>query len=343
MPFATEFDAVYEFVIKPALSEAGFKVVERADEAANQQLIMRDVIANIEKAHLIVADLTEGNPNVLYELGVAHALNRPVVLLTQDIENLPFDLASYRVIPYATQLGDAHRARDNLAKVAQGALSGDTLFSSPVSDALGSAVSLPSAIAIGSDDEELPGLLDHAEEVESRLGDLTASLGRITKHTEDLGNSMERSSGRITEADESGQQLTPREVRRFLGEVTEDLDRYVSELSAENDTYEALLGPLESSLEGLISLHLADTDEQRAQLEESLDSLSNLRKAVQDGLVGLEAMETSVSSLPPIERRFNRAQRSVVRELSRLKGLIRRTEAIAERAEELGRTRLDAA
>ena len=303
---------------------------------------MRDVIGSIQNAHLVVADLTEGNPNVLYELGVAHALNRPVVLLTQDIEGLPFNLASYRVIPYATQLGDAHRARDNLTKVARGALSGDTLFSSPVSDALGAAVSLPSTVDTAGDDE-LPGLLDHAEEVENKLSALTSSLERITRHTGDFGSSMERSGARITETDSTGQQLTPSEIRQFLGEVTHDMDRYVTALSKENNTYESILEPLESSLEGLISLHFAETKEQRKQLEESLDSLAALRESVQEGLEGLDAMESSVSSLPPIERRFNRAQRSVLRELSRLKGLIQRTDAIAGRAEEMGRSRLASA
>ena len=344
MPFTAELDAVYEFVIKPALDDAGFKAVHRADESANQQLIMRDVIAGIDEAQLIIADVTGGNPNVLYELGVAHALNRPVIMMTQSIEQLPFDLASYRVIPYTTQLGDAHRARSALAKVATSALKGDTLFSSPVSDALGTTVIHPGLTNSEGDEEENPlGLLDYAEEVENQLNQMTASLARLTEHTGQLGRSMEESTERITEVGSDGKQLTPRQIRQFLGVVTADINKFVSDLTVENDTYESLLAPLESSLEGLISLQSVETAEQRDQLEENLTSLSALREATKQGLEGLAALESSISSLPPIERRFNRAQRDGTREINRLIALIKKTEAITERAEMIGRSRLQPA
>ena len=344
MPFTAELDPVYEFVIKPALDDAGFKAVLRADESANQQLIMRDVIVSIDEAQLIIADLTGGNPNVFYELGVAHALNRPVILMTQSIEELPFDLASYRVIQYTTQLGDAHRARSALAKVAMSAFTGDTLFSSPVSDALGITVTHPSLTDSDGDEGENPlGLLDYSDEANKLLLKMSASLGRITGHTEQLGNSMKESTERLTEVGSDRKQLTPREVRRFLGTVTDDMMKFVSDLTVENDTYESILTPLESSLEGLISLQFVGTAKQRDQLEDSMTSLSALREAIRGGLEGLAELESSISSLPPMERRFNRAQRDGTREINRLIALIKKTDAIAKRTEIIGRSRLQPA
>ena len=344
MPFGAELDAVYEFVIKPALDDAGFKAVHRADESANQQLIMRDVIASINQAQLIIADVTGGNPNVLYELGVAHALNRPVIMMTQSIEELPFDLASYRVIKYTTQLGDAHRARSELAKVAMNTLAGDTLFSSPVSDALGTPVTHPGLTDSNGDDGEDPfGLLDYSDEANELLLKMSASLGRITDHTEQLGNSMKESTEKLTEVGADRKQLTPREVRRFLGVVTDDMMTFISDLTVENDTYESILAPLESSLEGLISLQFVDTAKQRDQLGDSMTSLSALREAIRGGLEGLAELESSISSLPPMERRFNQAQRDGTREINRLITLINKTDAIAKRAETIGRSRLQPA
>ena len=96
MPFDDEFDSAYELFIKEALEGAGFET-RRADELVNHRNILQDVIAGIESADLVVADLTGANPNVFYELGVAHSLERPTILLTQSVDDPPFDLRSYRV------------------------------------------------------------------------------------------------------------------------------------------------------------------------------------------------------------------------------------------------------
>ena len=91
MPFAPEFDDIYRLFLHPTLTECGFDV-KRADDITSQQNILRDVINGIVDRDLIIADLTGANPNVFYELGVAHALGKPVILITQNIDKLPFDL-----------------------------------------------------------------------------------------------------------------------------------------------------------------------------------------------------------------------------------------------------------
>ena len=70
----------------------------RADDIDNQQNILNDIVKSIRSSELIVADLTDPNPNVYYELGLAHAMRKRVVLMTQDLGSMPFDLRSYRTI-----------------------------------------------------------------------------------------------------------------------------------------------------------------------------------------------------------------------------------------------------
>ena len=60
---------------------------------------MEDVRTGISSADLIVADLTGQNPNVFYEVGIAHTLEKPVLLLSMSIEDIPFDLRHRRVLP----------------------------------------------------------------------------------------------------------------------------------------------------------------------------------------------------------------------------------------------------
>ena len=61
---------------------------------------MEDVWKGINEANIVIADITNRNPNVFYELGIAHTLGKKVILLTQHIEDIPFDLKRYRIIEY---------------------------------------------------------------------------------------------------------------------------------------------------------------------------------------------------------------------------------------------------
>src|SRR4051812_44657212 len=103
MPFDPEFDAVYTDLIVPPLREAGFEV-QRADDVDARQNVMVDVVRGIAEADVVIADLTTGNANVFYELGLAHALGVPTVLIAQESsrEDIPFDLRQYRTEFYDT-------------------------------------------------------------------------------------------------------------------------------------------------------------------------------------------------------------------------------------------------
>jgi len=101
MPFSADFDEIYNLFIASTLSEVGYEVF-RADNIVSQRNILDDIIESIKDSDLIVADLTGSNANVYYELGIVHAFRKPVILLTQSISDLPFDLRSYRAIHYNT-------------------------------------------------------------------------------------------------------------------------------------------------------------------------------------------------------------------------------------------------
>jgi len=89
MPFDVEFNEMYDY-LKDLIGDEF--LVFRADNLLNQQNILKDIIQSIHNSDLVIADLSGLNPNVFYELGLAHALRKNVILLTQDIEQLPFDL-----------------------------------------------------------------------------------------------------------------------------------------------------------------------------------------------------------------------------------------------------------
>jgi len=99
MPFEKGLKAVYQLAIKPACEKAGFKAL-RADELIGPYNIHRDIIKHIFVSDVIIADLTGWNPNVFYEMGVAHVLDNKTIMIIQEGNKLPFDIGNYRCLFY---------------------------------------------------------------------------------------------------------------------------------------------------------------------------------------------------------------------------------------------------
>ena len=98
-PFGGYYERYFEEVYEPAVLAAGLEA-RRADDLYRPSAIVNDIWSYVREARLLLADLTGKNPNVFYELGLAHACSKPVILLTQSMEDVPFDLRSLRVITY---------------------------------------------------------------------------------------------------------------------------------------------------------------------------------------------------------------------------------------------------
>jgi hypothetical protein len=103
----TDFDAVYQQIISPAVSAAGLDPL-RADEERIGGTIHKPMFERLMLCQYAVADITGANPNVYYELGIRHAMRpRATVILFAQGTTLPFDIAQLRGIPYQTGEGGA--------------------------------------------------------------------------------------------------------------------------------------------------------------------------------------------------------------------------------------------
>jgi hypothetical protein len=100
MPFGIpDLEDLYSEFILPVLDVCKVECA-RGDDIFGSNVVMEDVKAAIATADLVIADLSDQNPNVFYEVGIAHTLGKPVLLLSQSIEDVPFDLRHRRVLPY---------------------------------------------------------------------------------------------------------------------------------------------------------------------------------------------------------------------------------------------------
>ena len=106
-----------DHIVKPAAVQAtGFSTPVRADEPQIPGSINARVFNDIVKADVCVADLTGRNPNVMYEVAIAHAADKQVILLQQEPGGGPFDFADQNVIHYSPRADEANKARDDLAQ-----------------------------------------------------------------------------------------------------------------------------------------------------------------------------------------------------------------------------------
>jgi hypothetical protein len=119
MPFGPPFDGYYQKIIKPSAGKAGLDAL-RSDEIYSTKAIIQDIWNKIWQARVIVADVTGKNPNVNYELGLCHALGIPTIIITRNIDDVPFDYRHRRCITYKFEdAGWEDKLRMDLASTIQ--------------------------------------------------------------------------------------------------------------------------------------------------------------------------------------------------------------------------------
>jgi hypothetical protein len=116
MPFREEYDAVYQNVILPAIDDMNL-TIKRGDEFNSVSgQIMSEVWAAINACRLVIVETSQENANVYYELGIAHTLGKPAILITQgkDIEDFPFDIRHLRFIVYENTIAGGEKLEEDL-------------------------------------------------------------------------------------------------------------------------------------------------------------------------------------------------------------------------------------
>lgn len=115
MQFSAPYDQVYSDVVRSVCESFGLEAV-RADELYGPGLIIRDVVDQIIRARVVIADITPPNPNVYFEVGYALALNKQIILLAKKGTELPFDVSAFRVLFYEDSIAGKSRVEENLSR-----------------------------------------------------------------------------------------------------------------------------------------------------------------------------------------------------------------------------------
>ena len=171
-------DQVLNHIIDPAVSECGYKPI-RADDIDKPGIITSQVIQHIVEDPLVIADLTERNPNVFYELAIRHAIAKPFVQITAKGEQIPFDVASTRIIFVDHHdLDSVAEAKQKIIQQIQELENDSSVIETPIS------TSLDLQILRESEKPEDRSLADLVAEVANIRGD----IGKIGTKVDSLEN-----------------------------------------------------------------------------------------------------------------------------------------------------------
>ena len=115
MQLSEPYNELYQQVIHRICEE--FKIdAKRADEVYGPGVIIADIVKQIVESKLIIAEITPANPNVYYEIGYAHALGKPTILIAEKATELPFDVSPFRVLFYENTIAGKKRIEDGLRR-----------------------------------------------------------------------------------------------------------------------------------------------------------------------------------------------------------------------------------
>lgn len=291
-----EFKGLYEFV--------------NAGDTGNVQNILKDIIQPIYDADIILADLTGLNSNVMYELGIAHTMNKKTIMITQDdLDGLPFDLKQYRTQHYTTHFTGFYSLRSFLTSSFESAVMNTAVFSNPVQDFLSTNKVDENANKITDSEEENEdnGFIDY-------LADLYQSSEFLTKEIQDLTSDMNAMSDGVRDCTQKMQMqknavLVKTEVQKaanYINDFSKKLKNHNQNICSGWKNIETnAIGLLENkySVLGYNKLALVDFLEQLFIMKDSITQSQNgsraLKSALNEGLGLQKALNFAIRSANP--------------------------------------------
>lgn len=115
MQFSEPYNELYQEVIHRICEEFKIDAI-RVDEVYGPGIIVADIVKQIVESKIIIAEITPANPNVYYEIGYAHALDKPTILIADRKTELPFDVSPFRVLFYENTIAGKKRIEDGLRR-----------------------------------------------------------------------------------------------------------------------------------------------------------------------------------------------------------------------------------
>lgn len=282
IPFDDRYRKIFDNYIKPPLSE--YFNLTLADSRSDPKNIVSDIITGIRYADIIVAEVTELNPNVMYEIAVAHCLSKPTVMLSMNIDNLPFDFEHYRTIKYSEKYEDVIALQTDLEKIAVEFYDSSLSFGNPVLDWLPNEDSEKLRDWFGIDAVEEPhferGVLDYQVELENALRESTKLTRDLSTKTRSVTRKLSQYTRRFQQVKSSNKAGKARKLQKVAKELAGELNEYSEEIKDMPEKFEQYWATIDKCSSELYSADQFSGDNEGADEEAIVDVIVSARESL---------------------------------------------------------------
>ena len=327
MPFKDEILSLYDKLKSDFENEFTFI---NAGDLDNQRNILQDIVEGIYHANIVIADLTGLNPNVFYELGLAHAMNKKVIIIAQDLGELPFDIKSYRAIEYSLLFHKLPTFLTEVKKLLDGAIDGSTKFGNPVSDFIPDFFAQPSVDVTEQAPTEkmkINDLSEIAEESEEKgyldyIADITDNSSTIKEEIDAMGTDLKEMSQAINQTSNEVNRVKAQSgnvdhafvrsvCRKLAGPIEENATKMREHIGVVTSSWSIV----ENSYLGLLDNSFMQTKQNAKDIESSTTSLADLRNTIKETDGKIDRFISVLQSSIGIERKLTKAITSLITEL----------------------------
>ncbi len=318
MRFQDEFFEAYEMLKRQFSDKYDFS---NAGDEGNQQNILRDIIEPIYYADVVIADLTGLNANVMYELGIAHTLNKKTIVITKDeLSKLPFDLKQYRAKDYSTHFIRFAELITYLEENIDGAITGKVHYSNPVKDFMtlagicGQADFCEASTELSEESEK--GLLDFLNDIEEETRSYTETINQVAADMRVLTEGVDNSAAEINRVKKTGGNGTAAFVRKEVKKVAGHIRDFDSKLRDHSKSLESIWDAVEKNTLGLLENRFSLMDNNTESLKKYLIALSGIPDAIEESNNSLEELIATMNKATGLERSMNQAIKFCVDDLT---------------------------
>lgn len=319
MPFSDEHFEVYE-MLKNSFEESF--IFSHAGEEDNQQNILADIIGPIYEADIVLADLTGLNPNVMYELGIAHSFNKKTIIITQDeLSKLPFDLKQYRTKDYSTHFKKFNDLISYLKKNMNGAIDGSVVFSNPVVDFLDkNKAKLTDVYQPHNIESNIPeddkGFIDFIADIETDMNEYTEHVNTISAEMNKMNLDLNNCSKEIQRGNPTGSNTSAAFIRKQAKKAAECIKGFSVALNTNNNSISVLWDKIEKNTLGLLENKFSTMEGNKKHLIEFLKALYGFKETMMTSKVNIINMKEASLNTIGIERSLNQAVRFLNEDLN---------------------------
>jgi hypothetical protein len=298
---------VFEDVILAACQLQDLEPI-RADQISVAGEIPDQVFRHLLDDDIVIADVSGGNANVMYELGLRHTTGKTTIQIG-EFGQLPFDLSVVRTIQFSRSPRGLIDARNQLSAALQSAMLQEPELLTPARiwrDSLNSAdFSVPAAeIEAGAEDtDDAPGLLDNFAEVEQEMQDMTANMERISETIEKIGLITQ---GAAADIEKSAQVAASNSARlSVIARYAQAIKEPTEILESEADAFAERMGRTSDGVMAILRYMEAVSDENRPEdSEDFLDQLISLAESAREGMEGINSFGSEAQGLGALSRQL---------------------------------------